>query len=101
MCVKEADGTDACPVGVAVTAAVSGAKVEVVIKGIVEEAKTKGDVISIAVGDALIVNTGGKLHAQAVDEGGAATFNLKPTVAVALEATTADGTSRVYVMKNF
>ena len=99
--VKEADGTDACPVGVAVTAALSGAKVEVVIKGIVEEAKTKGDVVNIAVGDALIVNTGGKLHAQAVNEGGAATFNLKPTVAVALEATTADGTSRVYVMKNF
>lgn len=101
LCVKVADGTDACPVGVAVAAAAADAKVEVVIKGIVEEAKTKGDVVNIAVGDALIVNTAGKLHAQAVDEGGSANFNLKPSVAVALEATTADGTSRVYIMKNF
>ena len=91
--IKEADSTDACPIGVAVNAIASGDKGEVVIKGIVEEALTKGDVANIAVGDALSANTAdGKLEKAAAAE---------LHVAVALEATTADGTSRVYVVKNF
>ena len=101
LCVKVADATDACPVGVAVAAAAENDKVEVTIKGIVEEAKVKADVVNVAVGDGLYCNTAGKLHAEKVAEGGSATFNTKVAAAVALEASSADGTSRVYIIKNF
>lgn len=103
-----ADGTDACPVGVFDASADSGDPatdgtiyVDIVTRGIVEEALVDGSGTNVAVGDALFISSAGKLVAQAVDEGGAATFNLQAPVAIALEAQNADGTSRVYVISQF
>lgn len=102
LAVKEADATDCVPVGICVDGAAAGEKVEVVIKGIVEEAKVKADSTNVAVGAALYFSSAaGKLSAQPIDEGGSGTFNLKAPCAVAIEASSADGTSRVYVLKNF
>lgn len=106
MVVAMADGTDACAVGVYTGGAdaidsTSGDYIDVVIKGIVEEALVDGSGTNIAVGDALYISSAGKLVAQEIDEGGAATLNLKAPVAIALEASTADETARVYVISNF
>ena len=101
MCIKPANtGTTGSEIaiGVAESAIAVDAFGDVVLKGIVEEAKTKGDVVNIAVGDVLAATgADGKLHAYAVDEGGAATFNLASYTAIALEAQTGDSTSRVLV----
>lgn len=91
--IKEADATDACPIGVCVDGAAQDAKCEVVIKGIVEEALTDGDPTAIAVGDALTLSVDGKLVKKAAAN--------SPECAVALEAQAADGTSRVYIVKRF
>jgi hypothetical protein len=91
--IAEADATDACPVGVAVSAIAANAKGEVVIKGIVEEALTNGSATPIVVGDALTFSADGKLVKKAAAN--------EPECAVALEAQAADGTSRVYVLKRF
>ena len=100
--IKELDATDACPVGICVDGAASGEKVEVVVKGIVESALVDGSSTNVAVGDALYFGSAaGKLEAQPIDEGASATFNLKAPCAVAIEATSADAASRVYVIKNF
>lgn len=87
-----ADATDACPVGVAVNAIAEGAKGEVVIKGIVEEALVNGTA-PVAVGDALTLSTDGKLIKKTAAE--------EPQCAIALEASSSDATSRVFVCKNF
>lgn len=99
---KSDDANAACPIGVAVNDAETAETVEIIIRGVVEEAKVKGDVTNVAVGDALVA-TGvlGKLHAIPIDEGGSAAFNLQAPVAIALEATSADATSRVFVVCNF
>ena len=99
---KSDDANAACPIGVAVNDADAAENVEIIIRGVVEEAKVKGDVVNVAVGDALVA-TGvlGKLHATAVAEGGAANFKLKAPVAIALEAISSDATARVFVVCNF
>jgi len=103
MIVFEADSTDAVPVGVydGSADAAEGDYIRVCIKGIVEEALVNGSGTTVAVGDALYISSAGKLAAQEIDEGGAATLNLKPPVAIAMEASSSDGTSRVLVIKNF
>ena len=90
--VKEADSSDAVPVGVVEQAAAQGDFVKVVIRGIVEEALTDGDPTTIAVGDALTISADGKLVKAAA---------AQPHVAVAMEAQAADSTSRVFVIKNY
>jgi len=90
--VKMADSSDAVPVGVAHSDADSGEFVRVVIRGIVEEALTDGDPTAIAVGDALTISADGKFAKAAV---------AQPIAAVAMEAQAADGTSRVFVIKNY
>ena len=104
---KSDDATAACPIGVAVNDAEAAENVEIIIRGVVEEAKVKGDVVNVAVGDALVA-TGvlGKLHAQrfliASDGAGAVTFlNSRAPVAIALEAISSDATARVFVVCNF
>jgi len=90
--IKEADGTDACPIGVAAVAISNGAKGEVVLKGIVEEAKVNGTV-AVAVGDVLTLSSAGKLVKKTAAE--------EPQCAIALEASSSDATSRVFVCKVF
>jgi len=99
---KSDDATAVCPIGVAVNDANTGETVEIIIRGVVEEAKVKGDAVNVVAGDALVSTTVlGKLHAIPVDEGGSASFNLQAPVAIALEDINADGTSRVFVICNF
>lgn len=103
--VKEADATDCCPVGVYLgypldggspaskVDAAQGAKVEILTKGIAEEALTNGSGVAIVLGDALAISIDGKLvNANASD---------KAQCAIALEASSVDGTSRVFVINNF
>jgi predicted RecA/RadA family phage recombinase len=110
MVIAEADGTDYIPVGVAENAIASGEYGDVVLRGIVEEALTKGDVVNIAAGDRLTYSTAGKLvkvdsfRTDLGDGTGTTTGTVAQAplvVAVALEATTADGSSRVMVLRNF
>jgi len=105
--VAEADSADCVAVGIytggedALDAA-SGDFIDVIIKGIVEEALVDGATSEVDIGDALIISTAGTLVNQRINEGGAADFNQRPAVAIAMEAVSADGgTARVYVISNF
>jgi precorrin-2 methylase len=62
MVVSEADAADYIPVGIAVSAGAEDSFIEVTIRGIVEEALTKGDVVGITAGDALVISSAGKLE---------------------------------------
>lgn len=115
MCVAEADATDYIPVGIypggtdAVDAA-NGEFIDIVIRGIVEEALTKGDVVNIATGDRLTMSTNGKLikvdsyRTDLGDGTGTTTGAVTQSphvVAIAMEAQTGDSTSRVFVLKSW
>lgn len=110
MCVQEADGTDYIPIGIAVSAAASGAFVDVVIRGIVEEALTNGSGVNIAVGDRLTYSTSGKLiqapsyRTDLGDGTGTTTGTVAQQaliVAIAMEVQAGDGSSRVFVLNNY
>ena len=92
--------TDRAAVGVALAAAAAeGDKVEVCVRGVCE-ANVDG---ATAAGDLLqISSTAGRLEPRtvAVDEGGAAQFDLYPIVAIASEADTAN-VATVFVYKQF
>jgi hypothetical protein len=95
-----ADTAASFPVGIAFAAASAGDKVKVCIGGyfedaIVDTATTQGDLLQIG-------STAGELDVRvtAVNEGGAATFNLLPIVALALEDDTA-GKADVYIINSF
>lgn len=81
------------PVGVVENDYAEGEDVTVVIRGYIEEAKVDGSGgASVAVGDALTPAAAGKLaKAGAADA----------VVAFAAEATSADATSAIFVIKNF
>ena len=74
MVVSEADAADFIPVGIAVSAGVLDGYIDVTIRGIVEEALT---------------TTTGTVLVQPV------------IVAIAMETTAADATSRVFVLSNY
>lgn len=104
--VAEADSTDYVIVGIYTGGedaadAEADTDIDVVIRGIVEEALVDGSASSITAGDALFVGANGKLVSQEVDEDGSADFFLKAPAAIAMEDSTADETARVYVIKNF
>jgi hypothetical protein len=110
MVVSEADAADYIPVGIAVSAGAEDSFIEVTIRGIVEEALTKGDVVGITAGDALVISSAGKLEkapSYRTDLGDgtgvtAGTLLIQQTiVAIAMEAQAADGTSRVFVLNNY
>jgi len=112
MCVAEADGTDYIPVGVyaGTDDAASGDFIDIVLRGIVEEALTKGDVVNIAAGDRLTISTDGKLvkvdsyRTDLGDGTGTTTGAVTQSphvVAIAMEAQTADNSSRVFVLKSW
>ena len=107
MVVAEADGTDVVPIGIYTGGAdavdsVAGSFIDVVVRGIVEEALVDGNTSNVDIGDALIISADGILVNQRINEGGAADFNQKPPVAIAMEAVAADGgTARVFVIKNY
>jgi hypothetical protein len=95
-----ATATDRCAVGVALAAAAAaGDKVDVCVRGVCE-ANVDG---ATAAGDLLqISSTAGRLEPRqiAVDEGGAATFNLFPIVGLATEADVAN-VATIFVYKQF
>jgi hypothetical protein len=110
MVVSEADAADYIPVGIAVSAGAEDSFIEVTIRGIVEEALTKGDVVGITAGDALVISSAGKLEkapSYRTDLGDgtgvtAGTLLIQQTiVAIAMEAQAADGSSRVFVLNNY
>lgn len=87
-------------IGVAAVEGVQGDYIDVILCGIVEEAKVKGDVKNVAVGMPLAATgADGKLHAISV------TGNAEelPTqgVAIAMEAISSDATARVFVCSPF
>lgn len=102
-CVRLANtGTTGAKVAIGVALVEGGENdfIDVILCGIVEEAKTKGDVKNIAVGMPLAATgADGKLHAISVT--GNAEELPSQGVAIAMEATTADGTSRVFVCSPF
>tara|TARA_R100000734_G_C3287301_1_gene79757 strand:+ start:139 stop:627 length:489 start_codon:yes stop_codon:yes gene_type:complete len=101
--VKEADAADVVGIGVydGDTDGVQDTFIRICIRGIVENALVNGSGTNIAIGDALYRSVDGKLVAQEIDEDGSSDFNLKAPVAVAMEASTADETARVFVIKNY
>ena len=110
LCVAEADAADYIPVGIAVNAGAVDSFIEVTIRGIVEEALTKGDVVGITAGDALVISAAGKLEKAPsfrTDLGDgtgvtAGTLLIQQTiVAIAMEAQAGDATSRVFVLNNY
>tara|TARA_R110002110_G_scaffold83646_2_gene217210 strand:+ start:3828 stop:4340 length:513 start_codon:yes stop_codon:yes gene_type:complete len=111
MCVSEADAADYIPVGIAVSAGAIDSFIEITIRGIVEEAKVKGDVVTVAAGDRLVIGTAGKLEKapsyrsdQKEGNGGAgigAVTQQNLIVAIAMEAQAGDATSRVFVLNNY
>ena len=107
MVVAEADAADVVPIGIytggdSAADSASGDYIDVVTRGIVEEALVNGNTSNVDIGDALYISANGILVNQRVNEGGSGDFNLKPAVAVAMEAVTADGgTARVYVLSQF
>lgn len=111
MVVALADAADYIPVGVAVSAGAIDTYIDVTIRGIVEEALTKGDAVAITAGDRLVVGTAGKLEKapsyrsdQKEGDGGAgagAVTQQKLIVAIAMEAQAGDGSSRVFVLNNY
>ena len=87
-------------IGVAHTGGVQGDFIDVMLCGIVEEAKVKGDVKNVAVGMPLAATAAdGKLHAISVT-GGAEEITAQGC-AIAMEAITSDGTARVFVCSPF
>tara|TARA_R110000782_G_scaffold74754_2_gene149328 strand:- start:248 stop:757 length:510 start_codon:yes stop_codon:yes gene_type:complete len=110
MVVALADAADYIPVGVAVSAGAIDTYIDVTIRGIVEEALTKGDAVAITAGDRLVVGTAGKLEkapSYRTDLGdgtgttAGAVLVQQTIVAIAMEDTTADGSSRVFVLNNY
>jgi len=113
MVVAEGDGTDYCPVGIyaGTTDAAQGDFIDVVLRGIVEEALVKGDATAVTAGDRLYLATDGKLQKapsyrsdqkEGSGGGGAGAVTQQVhVVAIALEASSSDATSRVFVLKNF
>lgn len=90
--VKPADSADtalSCPVGVALAAAASGAKVDVCVRGVCE-----AKLLACAQGDVLTHTA----TAGSMDTIAAAT---DPQIAIALEAAGAPGTFTVYVRGSF
>lgn len=91
--------TDKLCIGIALESVASGANVRVCIRGFceanVDAATVAGDLLQIGA-------TAGRLDVRtvAVDEGGAATFDLYPIVAIASEADTAN-IATVYVYPQF
>lgn len=91
--------TDKCFVGIALEGAAAGARIDVCIAGICE-ANVAG---TTAAGSILqIGSTAGRLDVRttAVNEGGAATFNLFPVCGIAAEADTAN-VATIFVFKQF
>jgi len=113
MIVAEADAADYIPVGIyaGTTDAAIGDFIDVILRGIVEEALVDGSGTAITAGDRLYVSTNGKLvkapsyrSDQKEGSGGAgagAVTQQVHVVAIALEASSSDATSRVFVLKNF
>jgi len=110
MCVSEADAADYIPVGIAVSAGAIDSFIEITIRGIVEEAKVKGDVVNVSAGDALVISAAGKLEkapsfrTDLGDGTGTTTGTVliqQTIVAIAMEAQTGDATSRVFVLNNY
>ena len=111
MIVALADGSDYVPVGIASTeASAAGEYIDVIIRGIVEEALVDGSGTSVAAGDRLAISTAGKLvkstqfRTDLGDGTGTTTGTVASPdliVAIALEAQSSDATSRVFVLKNF
>jgi len=113
MVVAEADATDYCPVGVYAGSAdaATGDFIDVVLRGIVEEALVDGSGTAVVAGDRLYISTNGKLvkapsyrSDQKEGSGGAgagAVTQQVHVVAIALEASSSDASSRVFVLKNF
>ena len=110
LCVAEADAADYIPVGIAVSAGAIDSFIEITIRGIVEEALTKGDVVGITAGDALIISSAGKLekapsYRTDIGDGTGTTVGAvlvqQTIVAIAMETTAADGSSRVFVLNNY
>ena len=110
MCVAEADAADYIPVGIAVSAGAIDSFIEITLRGIVEEALTKGDVVGITAGDALVISSAGKLEkapSYRTDLGdgtgttAGAVLIQQTIVAIAMEAQAADATSRVFVLNNY
>jgi hypothetical protein len=125
--VAEADADDYAPVGIyqgynsmdeaAVIAgtitpqdAAAGDFIDIVIRGIVEEALTKGDVVGIDAGDRLTMSTDGKLikvdsyRTDLGDGTGTTTGAVTQSphvVAIAMEDQTADSKTRVLVLKSW
>ena len=103
------DAADACPVGVVIADAAQVENVRVCIRGVIE-AKVDGSSVNIAIGDALFVGTAAgkaenkKFRTDLGDGTGTTTGNVDPVqavAAVALEASTADETIKVFVVNNF
>jgi hypothetical protein len=89
--VCKADATHPIPVGVSLqsTAGAEGDKVDICVRGICE-ALVDGSGVAVAVGDALTISSsGGKLIKRTAAE--------EPLVAYAIDASSADATSTVYV----
>ena len=113
MIVAEADASDYVPVGIYAGSvdAASGDYIDVILRGIVEEALVDGSGTAITAGDRLYVSTAGKLvkapsyrSDQKEGSGGAgagAVTQQVHVVAIALEASSSDASSRVFVLKNF
>tara|TARA_R110000744_G_scaffold335911_1_gene441244 strand:- start:704 stop:1213 length:510 start_codon:yes stop_codon:yes gene_type:complete len=110
MCVSEADAADYIPVGIAVSAGAIDSFIEITIRGIVEEAKVKGDVVNVSAGDALVISASGKLEkapsfrTDLGDGTGTTTGTVliqQTIVAIAMEAQAGDATSRVFVLNNY
>jgi hypothetical protein len=103
------DADDACPVGVVIADAAQGENVRVCIRGVIE-AKVDGSGVSIAVGDALFVGSDAgiaknkKFRTDLGDGTGTTTGNVDPVqavAAIALEASTASESIKVFVVNNF
>lgn len=96
--VQKVDSADyLCPVGVVIADADEGANVRVCVRGVIE-ANVDGSSPNIAAGDSLFIGgTAGVGFAKTDATGG----NLKPAMAVALEASTAAEAIKVYVSNNF
>ncbi len=112
MIVAEADGSDYVPVGIYAGSsdAVSGDYIDIILRGIVEEALVDGSGTAVTAGDRLAVSSNGKLVKSAqfrtdLGDGTGTTTGAVASpdhvVAIALEAQSGDATSRVFVLKNF
>jgi hypothetical protein len=112
MIVAEADGSDYVPVGIYAGSAdaASGEYIDVILRGIVEEALVDGSGTAVVAGDRLCIGSDGKLQkvtqfrTDAGDGTGTTTGTFgqpEHVVAISLEGISSDGSARVYVLKNF